>query len=449
METEFNTDSTNRLAGLIIEQNPELAEKGKEGYLEAVGKLESMKLNLICGNEIETSISLQAALLTAINTGKRAFLGGVTVCISENTKLLLPWKSNAVNLNEVIIELGGNIQDKIEYECFTLMFGLKAENRNSLRVVCNGWRGGVECFNDNVQLVESSDFALGGILAGSLGVALGFLRVTNEKVDSCSKSIGVSLWRPDLNWLDKDAIGPEISYLPQKYWLVGLGHLGQAFTWTIGLLAFSNPKEIQVYLQDTDCISLANIETGLLSDKKNVNIKKARVCSSWLEARGINTSMIERKFNSTYKPMDGEPLILIRGLDSVAARLDIDLSNFSMVMDCGIGGSKSDFDSISIYNFPEIKKSPKEIWGEKEVKINNRNNEKAMQFVGCGFYGKAISTSFVGSFASCFVIAELIRGGYQGIKISEINLSIRNLLNECFVDSKQSYSTEIIENGFI
>ncbi len=448
METELNIDSTNRLAGFVIEQKPELAEKGKEGYLEAVSILNSMKLQLICGDEIKKSKSLQAALITAVNTGKRAFLGGVNVNIDDNIGFLLPW-SKPITLNEVLKELGANLNDKIDECCFALMFGLKAQNRNSLRLVCNGWQGGVECAGDNIELNNDSDFALGGILAGSLAVALGFLRVTNEKIDSCSKSIGISLWRPDLNWLDKEAIGPEISYLPQKYWLVGLGHLGQAFTWTIGLLPFSNPKEVKVYLQDKDYVSIANIETGLLSGKENVGVKKTRVCSSWLEDRGINTSMIERKFNSSYKPIDGDPLILIRGLDSVTARIDIDSTDFSQVMDCGIGGSKTDFDSISIYNFPAINKVPKDIWGEKEVMINNKNNEKAMQFVGCGFYGKAISTSFVGAISSCFVIAETVRGIYGGIKISEINLSIRNLLNECYVNPTGNYTTELSNNGIV
>jgi hypothetical protein len=449
MDRKFNIDTVNRLAGLVIEQNPELAEKGKDGYLEAVNKLGSMKLQLICGDEIRTSVSLQAALITAINTGKRAFLGGVKVCIGENTKLLLPWRSDTNNLNEIISELGGDIQNEIDDECFTLMFGAKAKNRNSLRIVCNGWRGGVECFNDNVQLIESSDFVLGGILAGSLGVALGFLRVTGEKVDACSKSVGVSLWRPDLNWLKEEAIGPTVSYLPQKYWLVGLGHLGQALTWTIGFLPFSDAKAIQVYLQDTDCISLSNIETGLLSDRETVNVKKTRVCSSWLEARGLKTSMIESKFTSTYKPAEGEPLVLIRGLDSVTSRLNIDLSNFSMVIDCGIGGTKSDFDSISIYNFPVTRKHPKDIWGEKDIKIVNKNNERAMQFIGCGFYGKAISTSFVGAFSSCFIVGEVIRSVYAGIKTGEINLSIRNLLNEYCVNSSGNYTTEASSNGIV
>ncbi len=445
---EVNIDSVSRLSGLIIEQNPELSEKGKEGYLEAFEKLKTFSLSIVCGDEIKKSKALQAALITAINEGKRAFLGGVYIAIENDVKFLLPW-SNGDSLNKIILELGGRIVKENEVECsFSLYFGKKAIDNNSLRIVCNGWQGGVEAFGESINLNPYPDFSLGGILAGSLGVGLAFLKVTKEKIDACIKSIGLSLWNLNLNWLDPLANGPEISYLPQKYWLVGLGHLGQAYTWTLGLLPFQKPSEISVTLQDTDKVSIANFETGLLTETKKIGIKKTRVCSEWLEGRGINTSIIDRNFDDSHVPQNIEPLILICGLDSAKARRSIDISKFKFVIDCGIGGTRTDFDSISIYNFPEIGKSVKEIWSDEEAKIINKNNEKAMEFIGCGFYGKAISTSFVGGLASTLVFAELIRAGYQGLKTGSINISIRNILDDTFISGKSSYYTELSDNGF-
>jgi hypothetical protein len=74
-------------------------------YAQAMETLRQFRLNLICGEEITRAASLQAALLTAVNTGKRAFLGGVSVEMPPHVELLLPW-SGAGSLNEIVESLG-------------------------------------------------------------------------------------------------------------------------------------------------------------------------------------------------------------------------------------------------------------------------------------------------------------------------------------------------------
>jgi len=60
--------------------------------------------------------------------------------------------------------------------------------------------------------------------------------------------VGISLWRSDLHCLDDSAGGPGVTLLPNKFWLLGLGHLGQAYIWNIGLLPFKAPNEITFLL---------------------------------------------------------------------------------------------------------------------------------------------------------------------------------------------------------
>ena len=80
---ELNVDTFNRLSLGIME---------KEGCQphEALQKLELLSLNLQCGNIIESLVFLQVALLTAVNTGKRTFFGGVFVQMLKDVKMLLP-----------------------------------------------------------------------------------------------------------------------------------------------------------------------------------------------------------------------------------------------------------------------------------------------------------------------------------------------------------------------
>ena len=47
--------------------------------VEAQRLFESYQLGLVVGNEVACSATLQAAVLTAVNTGRRSFLGGVSV----------------------------------------------------------------------------------------------------------------------------------------------------------------------------------------------------------------------------------------------------------------------------------------------------------------------------------------------------------------------------------
>ncbi len=448
IEKKYSEDNVSRIAGFIIERNPDLANKGVEGYEEAVKKLGQLKLGLKCGSEIRTSQALQAAIITSINTGKRAFHGGVKVRIDDSVPLLIQWPG-ANTLNEVIKSLGAELSAK-EYVdvSFTLTFGIPAERENSLQIVCNGWQGGVVQFGKFIKLDSASDFSLGGILAGSLGTCMAFLKVTGEKPDVCYKTCGLSLWRPDLDWLNPEAFGPKVELLPSKYWLVGLGHLGQAFSWCIGLLPFKDHSKVSVMLQDYDYVSESNFDTGLLTELDVIDRRKTRVCSEWFEARGILTQIIEKAFSKKDQPEGFEPKILIRGLDSNRSRREINLNGFDLVIDCGIGGTKSNFDSISIKILEAGKDNSEEIWDEQEVVINNKAIEKAMNFMGCGHYGKAISTSFVGAFSSAIVIGELIRSLNQGLKCKIIEIAMRNISDETFVKNDGNYQTETVNNGF-
>lgn len=449
---KFDIDNISRLAGLIVEQNSELASQGEVGYKKAKRKLKNFRLYIDCSNQINHSTALQAALITAINTGKRAFQGGVFIKINKETPLLLEWPGKNIYLENLVNIMGGKIIEKvdIDYErAFILTIGKEAYRDRSLQIVCNGWQGGVVPCGETANIDLSSEFNLAGIMAGSLGVALGFLKVSGEKIDIDSKSVGFSLWRPDLDWLDAEANGPSEIYYPQKYWLVGLGHLGQAYCWTLGLLPISNTSNVNVTLQDYDIVSISNWETGLLTNFKNVGSKKTRICSNWLEKRGFSTKIIEHKFSSNYPVNSEDPQILLGGLDSIEVRKSVDINKFKLYIDCGIGGTRKSFDSISIYTFPNIGLNPNEIWkSDKKQQTNNPFTKIMMEkILGCGEFEKGITTSFIGAFASTFVLSEAIRSMNEGKKIKNANLSLRDSSN--FFNPSINYTIELIQNGYV
>ena len=237
---KLETDKFNRLSLGIMERykcSPE----------EAINILTFLKLNIDCGNDIRTSLPLQASLLTAVNTGKRAFLGGVFICMPSNVISLIIWPGKKY-LSDILVELGGKIVSRLEETNFCLCFGLRGNiDSNRVEVVCNNWQSGLLANGEKCSFNSTGNIPTAGIFAGSLGVGLGFLKMTGINVSVADNSVGISLWRPDLDWLDENSFGPEISILPRKFWMLGLGHLGQAYLWNIGLLPYKNFDECTIF----------------------------------------------------------------------------------------------------------------------------------------------------------------------------------------------------------
>lgn len=450
---KLSEDTFNRLSLGIIEKQKCTPE-------EAIQKLESLKISLVCGEKIKGSLPLQAALLTAINTAKRAFLGGVYIQIPVNTPCLLPW-SEKTSLNDIVRELGGISINEMQDNCFSLMFGLPGDiETDSVRVVCNDWQGGILSDDEEILFEEYGTIPTGGIFAGGLAVGLAFLKESGITISSCDKSVGISLWRPDLHWLDGKAKGPNVTLLPIKYWLLGLGHLGQAYLWNIGMLPYSNPNDAIVLLQDYDRIVEANVSAGLLCEKDDAGIYKTRKCSSWLEKRGIKTIISERKFDENTQRVDDEPFVALCGFDTAASRLYLENAGFDLIVETALGNNLATFDNIVLHTFPDATKTVRDIWGdvdETNPEINTvvhdvlkENESEECGIVPLSIASKSISASFVGACSGALVIAELLRALNGGKRCEKIIASLRNLDNLFFeFHLEQDYSTEMSRNGSI
>lgn len=449
---ELNTDTFNRLSLSII-------EKEKCSPKEAVDKLQSLQLNLVSTEVLNTSLPLQAALLTAINTGKRAFLGGVHVKMLPKVKCLLPWPGNKY-LNEIVVELGATISDEINNANFSLTFGvLGSIEDNSMQVVCNDWQAGILSNAETVTFEQTGTIPTAGVFAGGLAVFLAFLKMSAINIAACDNSTGLSLWRPDLHWLDANAKGPQVKFLPAKYWILGLGHLGQAYLWNIGLLPYSHMQTAMILLQDDDKIVEANLSAGLLCEVYHTDLYKSRVCSSWLEDRRFQTIITERRFDDNTKRINEEPFIALCGFDSALSRLPLENAGFDLIVETGLGNSLSTFDVIALHTFPNASKTPTEIWGSEDHTKSDINEVvydilKNMSDEECGIVpltisGKSISASFVGACSGALVVAELLRGLNNGMRYDKIAIQLRDIANRKSIPHKNGlYLFEQSRNGF-
>lgn len=427
----LSEDNLNRLVKFII-------IKFEVSPMEAYKILENFKLTLICGSKIFESKALQAALITAVNCGNRSFLGGVEVIMPSDIPLLVNWPGHET-LNNVVKELGGDlVKQESNNSSFTLLFGVEANLKKSLHVICNGWVGGISELMVLNPPAISPDFALGGVMAGALGVAGAFFRVTKLRSIFGSDSIGISLWKPHINWLLPEANGCELKILPQKLWVLGLGHLGQAYLWSLGLLKGSTDKKMEILLQDFDVIKNANFSTGLLSEKSFIGQKKTRVCARWLEHRGIETTIIEQRFNAQTRRDTDDPRVAVCGFDKAEPRKFLEDAGFDFIIEAGLGASIDDFDNFLIHTFPNYEMNAKTFWSENNLsnEIDQKVRERFLKEIGpingCGIMastlaGKAIASAFVGATAGAFVIAEILRGLHGESHYGILSVQLRSL----------------------
>jgi hypothetical protein len=181
----------------------------------------------------------QAMLLTCVALARRVFLGGVTVYgeLSGKQKTPLPL---GPTLGDAVHSLGAMISVEKPVEQVRILIGDAASPSDgfSVRPLASGWRAGIVPGCSALRLEGKHAVPTSAMLAASLAVNEAFLFVNGAAPVAGYRTLGLSLWRleTDAEWISEDPSEPELMYLPSSLWLIGLGHLGQAYLWGLGLL---------------------------------------------------------------------------------------------------------------------------------------------------------------------------------------------------------------------
>ncbi len=117
-------------------------DSGEASTIDAARAIfEGYKLGIRLGPDIASSPTKQVALLMAINTARRCFLGGVEVEIREgDANLLVPWR-DCQTIDQAIIDLGGKTGDAVGADLPTIVLGDVNEpirNEFALRATFDG-----------------------------------------------------------------------------------------------------------------------------------------------------------------------------------------------------------------------------------------------------------------------------------------------------------------------
>jgi hypothetical protein len=430
--TELNADSMHRLAKMALDAGEVASPE------EALALFSRYRLRIHLGHGWASTLAGQACFLTALNTAVRAFLGGVEVSGNLDHVLDVPLYAGRC-AREVAEELGAASAKSGANDVPTLLLGTAGNGpwpAFCIQLSWDHWRfeigpvggGGLNCEDDN---------PLAGIGAAALGVNEAFMYVRGDSTEAGHRHVGMSLWNPlaVANWNGDAQRGPALTYLPNSLWLVGLGHLGQAYAWALGMLPYPTNGRPRLVLQDHDKAAKSNLSTCLLMRTADLNKYKVRAVASQLEEAGFTTALVERRFGAGHRVMTGEPTTALFGVDNVVARRDLDTADFSIVVEAGLGSGYRDFRNIRLHTFPGSRQ-PSEIWNAEStvqaaVELNDGYKKLAEERGDvCGttmLASRAVATPFVGALAAVMVLAEVIRPLHGGVVYAALDVQMKSL----------------------
>ena len=407
---------------------------------EAARIFAGYRLAIAVGPEIVGSPTHQAALLTAVNAGRRCFLGGVEVTGNLDTALMVPWRDQ-VTVAAAVAALGGTPVGHPTPDLPRIVIGdgdVAAAGTFIVRATFDGWAGGAVPLDDGRRLPERRQFTPAGVLAGALAVAEAFQFVRGD-VRAGRRAAGLSLWRPEaeVDWLAETETGPTLRHLPARLWVLGLGHLGQAFLWTLGFLPYARPGDVHLVLHDFDTLTAANDSTSLLTTPSLAGEKKARAMARWCEERGFRTTIVERRFAADFTVAPDEPTVVLCGVDNALARAALEEVGFARVIETGLGGGTTEYLAFQLHTFP-ASRTARERWGAggggaPAPGLLDQPAYRALAAGGldaCGLTqlaGRTVGAPFVGAVVAALTIAEVLRLVVGGPRYAVIDGTLRNV----------------------
>lgn len=457
--TEAPPTRLSRISKLFVDRDETAIE-------EALERRQGHAVVLHCGCDVARSYTLQLAVLTTANIASRCFPGAVRVAFDPilAEAPLLVWPSLRQTFGQALTALLG--PDALIASCAAddgraVVFGNVAPVKGALRVTFDGWIAKVGPATGVDRLPEREYCSLAGVTAAAVAISELFMAFANISVEAGRRIVAISLWRPDLSASDPAALGIPVEFLPREIWVLGLGHLGNAYLWALASLPYADPTEVEVYLNDYDKVEDENVETSLLLSPDKVRQYKTRACSDWLERRGFQTRLIERPFDASFRrrrckagPGD-EPGLALCGFDSNPPRRDLATAQFLRVIESGLGGTPNNFDTISLHTFPNPRPAA-ELWPDldpaEETKRQQQQEAVAKTnpvYAGvghdeCGRYelaGKSIAVPFVGAAAAALVTAESLRLLHRGQAYTDMKLRM-SIPNRCSARTPGSYAAE-------
>jgi hypothetical protein len=405
-----------------------LADSGEADTLaEALESFSHYGVRVVLHASVFRSVAQQVIALTAINAATRSFRGNVVVEGETAMQLTAPGFEGQT-LESFLSWAGTKDVTPAASQAWPVIHvgASQAElSYGQLTAWSSGWRFGV-CGD---VPPEGSFFAPACVAAAGLALSEVFSMLRRDNPYAGRRALAMSLYTPEAqSGLMQGAAEPRGLAMPSS-WLVGLGHLGQAYAWTMGFMKPATGASFM--LQDFDEVTNSTLSTSMLSGTEDVGKKKARLVAQWLERRGFETALVERRFDEFQRVAAMEPRNALFGVDNAAARRALEGAGFACVVDAGLGSGYKDFRAIRVRTFPGPS-SAAVLWAAAPALPQNDAAPAYTALVAAGadpcgvamLASRSVGAPFVGCVAAGIAIAQrlLQELGERPVAVLDLNL---------------------------
>ncbi|MEU9891483.1 hypothetical protein [Sphaerisporangium sp. NPDC051011] len=411
------------------------AHDGSQPTLEAAIRAHETTGVTICADSSTCTDALgQAALLTALVTAVRAF-GNTVVVLDSPEAEVTSGIFTGQRLCDVVHAQGARMSTDqgslIANPVWpTVLIGPRSvppkvdngatSQRIVLRASWNGWVAKVHASDAPQNNADKSSCVLAAIAAGGLGISEAFAAARSiPGCDAGFRHVSLDLWTPaEIN----DQARPSLAFAPKSWWLIGLGHLGQAYAWTISWIPYTDRSAVEIVLQDTDLTTRSNFSTGVLTPRESRGVLKTRLVAKIFDEIGFVTRIIERRLGSDQRVAESDDHVALVGVDNLDTRRLISKVGWLTAIDVGLGSGPANFSSILLRRFPGREESGQvAAWTttalQTAIPQSPAFNDLSTRGDNCGMIeiaGKAVGAAFVGVISACIAVAEATRELHGG-----------------------------------
>lgn len=426
MTTILDADDVSRVALL------HLTDGSAQSLEDAERLIRSRHLTICVSREMIDSAAGQAALLTAVVTAIRTF-GAVHVSLPADA-LVRDGVHRGRQLRDALHDEGAKMLSGYwnTGEAVVVIGGLRGDTppASAAPVLYASWDGWMATVSPTPRPAEQTGNVLAAVTAAALAVSEAF--AYSRKIagsDAGYQELQLNLLGPG------NPSGPDLRYAPASWWLVGLGHLGQAYAWVIAHVPYEDPGLVEVTLQDIDRTSPANHSTSVLTPVGSRGVAKTRVVAGRLETAGLSTRIIERPLDAELRLRDGETqTVALIGVDNLPTRRTLSSVGWPLTIDMGLGAREQDHTAISMHRLPGSQESHAiPAWQDRPETAPSLPptpgfTDLDRRFDQCGVVtlaGKAIGVPSVGIIAATLAVSEAVKQmhGIPGVDVAGVDVA--------------------------
>lgn len=411
----MNADELHRLVKL-------LADEGDVATLEeADRRFTAFGLVVDVGSDGVFDEDRQIMALTVLNCAARSFRGNVVLRGRSDVPLTV--RGFEGTTLETFLRTLAPIRPMAAATWPTVAVGQNLPNGPRVIVPkASGWAfglGGSEGWEEPPTVAAS-------VAAAGLAVSEAFSLMRHDNPYAGHRVLRVDL--ADAVWRPGTGQQPVTEHVP-PLWLVGLGHLGQAYSWALGFL---DSVGSELVLQDNDETTVSTLSTSLLSFVADLGRSKTAVVADWLRSRGWSVRTVNQRFDHHQRVKPGDPNIALFGVDNASARRPLEGAGFRAVVDLGLGAGRNDFRAIRLRSFPGASAAA-EIWAADQtaMAVQAPAYEALLHSHAdaCGvamLASRAVGAPFVGCVAAAFALAAAMSASAGRPVASLVDLNLRD-----------------------